>query len=807
MAHADARGVRSRASLFAGKAAGARAAGYARLLSHPAYERLISSEKFLRRLIPVLIVIFLLIVATARWLSLSTQADDIRRSAEAELNFIAELLAERLSRPVSGEAAGKAARDEARTAMALQNALADWVPSRYLTRDRRIVVTGADGRIVASLPHEAARPGAALDTVIGDTMLLTTFGRRADTRQVELAGGGEALAVHRILEAGALGGVTVIQPLGAIFAQWQKAVSLNVTLFVGTSSILLVVLYAYFAQSTRAQEADEICDLVENRFETALARGRCGLWDWDLARGQIYWSRSMYGMLGMAPREERMGFAELAALVRPEDADLYALANSVLVEKRSHIDHAFRMRHAEGHWVWVRARAQLVDSAHGGPHLIGIAVDITEEQALKQQSRRNDLRLRDAIESLLEAFVLWDADKRLVMCNSKYQQLHGLDPEMAKPGARYADIMAAARMPAVRHQRVSADRAEEGARTVEAQLDDGRWLQINERRTNDGGFVSVGTDITTIKSHERKLIDSEGRLMATIDDLRKSRQTLEVQARQLVELAEKYSSERNRAEAANRAKSEFLANISHELRTPLNAIIGFSEIMRGAMFGPLGSEKYHEYCRDIHESGSYLLDVINDILDMSKIEAGRLTLDYETFSLNAILEETLRIVSFQAQDQRIEIVAQAGDDIALAADRRATKQILINLLSNAVKFSKPGGRVLVRARAVADNVTITIEDRGIGISPADLRKLGRPFEQVQNQFTKSHKGSGLGLAISRSLTEMHGGTMRIRSRQGHGTIVSLRLPLAQRGAAARPAGKAFVAETMRPPARKAAGRG
>jgi len=764
---------RARASLFGGRTN--RAAGYARLLSHPAYERLLSSEKFLRHLIPVLIVIFLCIVAAARWMSLTGQAQDIRRSAETELTLIAELLSERIST--------LGLDDEApQSLMTLQNAVSDWVPSRYLRDGREVVVTDRQGNILATAPFAESRLGENLDAVIGDAMLLTTFGRRADIREVALPSGGTAIAVHRIVEArGTIGGLTLVQPMREVYAEWRKAVSLNVTLFVGTSSILLVVLYAYFAQSTRAQEADEIVRLVQDRFDTALARGRAGLWDWDLARGQIYWSTSMHGLLGMEPREEMLGFAELTALVHPDDSDLYALANQVLVEKRPFLDQAFRMRHAEGHFLWLRVRAQLVENLNGGPHLVGIAVDITEEQALKQQSRRYDLRLRDAIEGLLEAFVLWDADKRLVLCNTKYQQLHGLDPETARPGARYGEVMAAARTPTVTKQIVSAGPVEEGARTIEAQLDDGRWLQINERRTKDGGYVSVGTDITTIKSHEKKLIDSEGRLMATIADLRKSRQKLEMQARQLVEMAEKYATEKNRAEAANRAKSEFLANISHELRTPLNAIIGFSDIMRGGMFGPLGSEKYAEYCRDINESGDYLLGVINDILDMSKIEAGRLALDIEPVDLSAILDETLRIVSFQAQDQDIGIDAEVAPGIRFNADRRALKQVLINLLSNAVKFSRPGGRVRVRARTMGECLVVTIADRGIGISAADLKKLGRPFEQVQNQFTKSHKGSGLGLAISRSLAQMHGGAMRIRSREGAGTIVSLRLPLGPRG--------------------------
>src|SRR5664279_4224312 len=315
-----------------------------------------------------------------------------------------------------------------------------------------------------------------------------------------------------------------------------------------------------------------------------------------------------------------------------------------------------------------------------------------------------------------------------------------------------------------------------GARTFEAQLDDGNWLHISERRTKDGGYVSVGTDITRIKEHEQKLVDNDLRLRATVIDLKRSQTALERQALELADLAEKYSEEKNRAEEANQTKSKFLANMSHELRTPLNAIIGFSEIMESGMFGTLGSEKYQEYCHDILTSGHYLLEVINDILDMSKIEAGRMKLDMEQLDLSKTLAESMRVVQGRAEDKHLALKAEIEGIIPVVADRRAIKQIIVNLLSNAVKFTPDGGRVVVRSRVFDDSIQLLIADTGIGIAPQSLTRLGRPFEQVESQLTKTYHGSGLGLAIARSLTNLHGGSMRLRSKLGTGTVVCVSLP-------------------------------
>ena len=318
----------------------------------------------------------------------------------------------------------------------------------------------------------------------------------------------------------------------------------------------------------------------------------------------------------------------------------------------------------------------------------------------------------------------------------------------------------------------------EMATSIEAHMEDGRWLQINERRTKDGGFVSVGTDITTLKRNESQLLENERKLTATVADLRKSRRQLEKQAQQLVELAEKYAAEKERAEDASRSKSEFLASVSHELRTPLNAIIGFSDMMLSGAFGPLGDDKYGEYCRDIQESGRFLLRIINDILEMAQLEGGGVDLELEEVALDALVGEVAAGYLAEAEAGGVALVDEMPALAPIRADRKAVRQIVCNLLSNAVKFTPAGGTVRVAGAALGDpaGILLEVEDTGIGIPEHALAKLGRPFEQVESQLTRSHKGSGLGLAIARYLVALHGGEMHIASTEGIGTRVSIFLP-------------------------------
>ena len=235
---------------------------------------------------------------------------------------------------------------------------------------------------------------------------------------------------------------------------------------------------------------------------------------------------------------------------------------------------------------------------------------------------------------------------------------------------------------------------------------------------------------------------------------------------------------RDEAEGASRAKTQFLASMSHELRTPLNAIIGFSEILNRELFGTLGEGRYRDYARLIHESGEHLLNVVNDILDMSKIEAGKFMIVKEPFDVALLVNSCCDIMRHTAEQRSLSLKIDVSPNIPeLAADKRACKQMLLNVISNAIKFTEPGGWVHVSARVVDNNVVLSVSDNGIGIADQDLPRLGNPFVQASSSYDRSHEGAGLGLSVVKGLARLHSGTLELTSTLGKGTTATIVLPV------------------------------
>src|ERR1700742_1147925 len=524
----------ARASLASAPAHPDSIKGLAQSIAKPAYRRLLTAEPLLRRAVPVLIIAFLATICVGAAVQVLDQRRQTIDNAVLTLDAVAELAAERLSLPLK-EASDAITRP--------QEILTRTLPAWATIGGRQFILTNADGVVMATTPAGDGIIGRKLIDLLGPTQPLTTFGAGAGVLEITLPDESRALATVRTLNP-PLGQIAVVQSRDSALINWRSLTTLTITLSATTGFVVLILGFAFHWQATRAREADVIYETVRTRIDTALRRGRCGLWDWDLARGRIFWSQSMFDILGLESKDDLLSFGDVSALVHPDDLQLYELASELADARMTYVDHAFRMRHANGHWVWLRARCELVRQPNDpGLHLIGIAVDITEQKSLVERTVAADMRLRDAIETIPEAFVLWDADNRLVLCNSNFQELHHLPDEAITVGASYESVVAAGSQPVVRNKVASAGPTLPGARTFEAQLEDGRWLHISERRTKDGGYVSVGTDITALKTHEEKLVDSEKRLMATVSDLRQSQQTLEYQTEQLADLAEKYAEE------------------------------------------------------------------------------------------------------------------------------------------------------------------------------------------------------------------------------------------------------------------------
>jgi PAS domain S-box-containing protein len=415
-------------------------------------------------------------------------------------------------------------------------------------------------------------------------------------------------------------------------------------------------------------------------------------------------------------------------------------------------DLPFRMRRKNGAERLFQVSALPTFSSDDGAFVgfRGSARDVTAETLASDRAAQSRRQLIEAIESISEAFSLFDAEDRLVLCNRKYRELFPHTDLV--PGVPFAELLrnnverGGIVLPPAEREAFVARRLvqrREHRSTFEAQLADGRWMQISDRKTSDGSTVGILADITERKHREQALVAAK-----------------------------------DMAEAASRSKSEFLANISHELRTPLNAIIGFSEIMRDEIFGPIGAPQYRSYLCDVLDSAHHLLEIINDILDVAKAEAGKLDLDEIAFPVEHLARVASRLVEERAARAGLRLELDVPDDLPpVWGDERKLKQVLINLLTNAIKFTPTGGEVVLRSRLAIDgDLLVEVADTGIGIAPEDIPTALSPFGQVDGKLSRKYEGTGLGLPLSRALVELHGGSLSIQSELGRGTTVTVRLP-------------------------------
>ncbi|AWJ93132.1 two-component hybrid sensor and regulator (plasmid) [Azospirillum baldaniorum] len=437
--------------------------------------------------------------------------------------------------------------------------------------------------------------------------------------------------------------------------------------------------------------------------------------------------------------------------------------------------------------VWVTAFiTPQYDHHEQAMGFIGFAIDITERHRVERALRQTERVLRDAIESISEAFVLYDADDRLVICNETYRQLYSLSADLIVPGARFENII---RQGAERGQYAEAIgrvddwvqerlsyRKSHGKEPFEQALGNGSWLLISDRRTSDGGMVGIRTDISRLKSTEEEL-------KRKIADLEQTQAMLRERTEALEEVTDALRLARDEAEAATHAKSDFLAAMSHEIRTPMNGVIGMTDLLLET--GLIGEQL--QFAQAVRSSANALLTIINDILDMSKLEAGRVELETLPFNPADLLEGVVELLWPKAHEKGIDLGILLSPEArhTVLGDATRLRQILVNLVGNAVKYTETGNVVIetgIQTQTDGNSETIhtlrfDVIDTGIGIPSEAISRLFSRFEQVDRTIARRYGGTGLGLAICKQLTELMQGRITVKSDQATGSQFTVEVPI------------------------------
>ncbi len=495
----------------------------------------------------------------------------------------------------------------------------------------------------------------------------------------------------------------------------------------------------------------------------ALTLSKTGLAQWEEGSEDLQVSDSLFAALGYGrPQGDRETAVERGDFLSLFAKDYKGLLGHLEIQARSGnltFDHVCLMLRRDGTPVPMRMTGLALPGDPDSDHpramrFAAILSDASKERALAGQTRQARLQFRALLDGLSDGAALWDSKGHLVAANRPFAKRLGRD---------FKELTAAL------HIQCLDDTASQFER-------DGKWFRLEKNALGRDGMLTVIRDVTDELAQTREAEALNARLHARERDMEDLSAKLKETGDGFADLERRLHQEAARAEAAEQAITEFLANASHELRTPLNAILGFSEMMKEEMFGPLGNEKYKEYITDIHASGQSLLNLIKDILDMTRFGAGDAALDPARLDIPALLDETARLANPQADAKGVVLTVDNTPVPSAFADAPAVKRILLHLLSNAIKHTDEGGTVTLSAKADLRMIKITVADTGTGIDSEELQGLGKPFVRTRQAMETGVQGIGLGLAMARTLAELSGGHLGIESELGKGTTVTVALP-------------------------------
>ena len=504
------------------------------------------------------------------------------------------------------------------------------------------------------------------------------------------------------------------------------------------------------------KRADKTLRESEERLKLSLRSGNIGTFFWNVRDGTHFWDDRMHEIWGLEPGTYQGSMeADFLDSIHPEDIERVKEAVGLTLEDDAEYDIEYRIIHSDNTIHHVHSLATLNRDEQGRPaRLIGVCLDITEHKRMEEKILlQKDERFEGIVEAANEGIISVDGARRITLFNAGAGEIFGYSAGevLGKP----LDML----LPERFHGDHERHLREFAASPATARLMAERGGIFGRRKD--------GSEFPAEASISRLDMDGEAVFTVILRDISERKQAEEalIQSKEI-------------AEFANRTKTEFLANMSHELRTPLNSIIGFSDILLAEMFGPLGQARYKDYAVDINASGRHLLELIDDILDVSRIETDTLPLSEEKFDVGRMVASCHRLVGPRAQDAGLALTMDLADGLpALYADERRMKQILLNLLTNAIKFTQGGGSVTIEAGVDEDNrMVFTVADTGPGIAPEHLESVLIPFRQADGSLGRIHGGAGLGLPLAKSLAELHGGELTLESTLGVGTTVTVALP-------------------------------